>query len=209
MAEDDLSKLLQDIFRSENAPPLNDAVVDAFLNTSTECPDSVIDNVRTRFVEKLFAETYHDPIMHVEQKQSFGHWLEHAREATRVSRHDVGIAVGKDERFIEAAENGTTQPWQMKSGELVKLVSLFKLHMNAVTDLVKCSFAVNNLEVGGVSARSYGGKMSPRRGSSASHALDLYLAKNSSSSESNDEIDDCLNKLRAELRQLGLNNLLD
>jgi hypothetical protein len=170
----------------------------------------MIDRVRTGFVVKLLAEIYPHPIKHVEEKLSFGRWVEQARETARISRYDIGIAMGKNEPFIEALETGTTQPWQLKTSELASLVALFKLHINAISDLVICSFAISNLRLSGnISARSHRGKMTSRRGSSTSRALDLFLANNASNSEPNDQVKDCLNRLRAELQQLGLNNLVE
>ena len=178
MAEDDPSKLLQAMLRSENGPPLNDAVVDAFLASATESPDNMIDRVRTRFVAKLLAEIYPHPIKHVEEKLSFGRWVEQARETARISRYDIGIAMGKNEPFIEAVETGTTQPWQMKASELASLVALFKLHINAISDLITCSLAISNVRLtGNVSARSHSGRMMSRRGSSTRRALDLFWPK--------------------------------
>src|SRR5205085_5128862 len=145
MSDEDISKLLEKMLRSEHAPPLTDSVVDAFLASEAECPDEMVDRVRACFVEKVLADLHRTPVKRGEGKLSFGRWVEQAREGARLSRHDLGSALDKDQSFVESVETGGTQPWHMKSRELARIVSLFRLHIDAVSGLILCSFALNNV----------------------------------------------------------------
>lgn len=210
MSDEDVSKLLKEMLRSEHAPPLTDSVVDAFLSSEAECSNEMVDRVRARFVEKVLADLHRDPVKRVEGKLSFGRWVEQAREGARLSRHDLGSVLGKEQSFVESVETGGTQPWHMNSGELARIVSLFRLHVDAVSDLILRSFALNNVRLRGeVLARSHRGRMSLERGSSTRRALDMYLARNVSGGEPNEEVSECLNALRDELRRIEATDLVD
>jgi transcriptional regulator with XRE-family HTH domain len=204
-----ISKLLEDMLRSEHAPPLTDSVVDAFLASEVECPEGIVNRVRARFVERVLADLRQEPVRKVEEKLSFGRWVEQARENARLSRQDVGAAIGKDQSFIESVESGFTLPWGLKTTELARIVSLFRLHVDAVSELVSRSFALSSVRIRGeVLARSHRGRMSQERGSSTRRALDMFLAQNVKDGELNEEVTNCLGALRDELRRMGALELL-
>jgi transcriptional regulator with XRE-family HTH domain len=210
MGNNDISKLLTDMLRSEEAPPLTDSLVDAFLASDAECHEGMVDRVRARFVEKVLAESCGHDITRIVEKVPFGRWMEQTREAARLSRLDLSIALGKHEHFVEAIEIGNTMPWQLKCTELARVVALFRLHIHALSDLMERSFALSSARLSGeVMARSHRGKMSSDRGSSTRRALDMYLAKNASQREPSSEVNDCLNDLRLELRRMGCDQLVD
>ncbi len=209
MSDKDISEFLNDMLRSEHAPPLTDSVVDAFLASETECSEEMVNRVRVRFVEKVLADLHQEPVRKVEEKISLGRWLEQARERAHLGRHDIGAAIGRDQLFIESIETGDTQPWGLKVSELARIVSLFGLHIDAVSELISGSFALSNIRIQGeVLARSHRGRMSQERGSSTRRALDMFLARNVERCESSEEVTNCLTALRDELQRIGALELL-
>jgi transcriptional regulator with XRE-family HTH domain len=210
MSDDEVSNILDEMLRSEYAPPLTDSIVDAFLSSDAECSNEMIDRVRARFAEKVLADFQTNPVKHIEGKLSFGRWVEQRREEARLSKADLSSNLGVDATFVESLETGRTQPWDLKEMVLARIVSLFRLHIDAASDLILRSFALNNVRLRGeVLARSHSGRMSLERGSSTRRALDMYLSKNVSSGEPNEQVIKCLNSLRDELLRLGASDLMD
>lgn len=210
MRGEDISELFERMMRSEHAPPLTDSVVDAFLASGAECPEEMVNRVRARFVEKVLFDMHRQPVRRVEEKLSFGRWVEHARESARLSRQDVGAAVGKDQSFIESVETGVTQPWVLKAGELARIVSLFRLHVDAASELIARSFALGSVRPRGeVLARSHRGKTSPGRGSYTRRSLDVPTERDAAGGEASGEVTNCLSALRDELRRTGASELTD
>ena len=210
MSDDEVSKILDEVLRSEYAPPLTDSIVDAFLSSDAECSDDMIEKVRSRFAEKVLADFQTEPVRHIEGKLSFGRWVEQRREEARLSKIDLSSILGVDPTFVESVETGRTQPWDLKATVLARIVLLFKLHIDAASDLILRSFALNNVRLRGeVLARSHSGRMSLERGSTTRRALDMYLSKNVSSGEPNEQVTKCLNSLRDELRRAGASDLVD
>lgn len=209
MNDEELSELLKLTFHSEDSPELTDAVVDAFLTTEAECSSEKTGRVRARFVQKVLFAVHCDPVRRIDRKWSFGRWIEATRESVRLTRSDVGEALRKDALFIERLESGEKLPWKYSPGDVAELVCLFRVHMDAVTQLINNSVAVSQASVGTVVARSRGGRMSSDRGDSTKRALDMFLAHHASPSKPDVDVTNWLDSLRETLRQRDANDLLE
>jgi transcriptional regulator with XRE-family HTH domain len=201
MSEEDIPKLLRTTLYSEDAPELNDAVIDAFLSTPTQCPPETVNRVRTLFVTKLFETFHYEPVREIKEKWPFGRWVEAIRESFRLTREDLATTLHKEPSFLERFENGDSPPWSFSAKDVADLICLLRIHISAVHELVMNSLAVAQTRgVGPVSARSYSGKLSEVRGHAVKKALDLYLARNIKPSDMNDEVKSWMEDVRKNIQ---------
>lgn len=211
MNDEEIIKLLQLTTARENIAQLNDEAVDEFLSQAKDCPAEKTDRVRKRYIEKILEELNPLPVRKIETKATFGRWLEAARKNAHLSRTDVAAVLEQQPIFIEKIERGDILPWNCKPEFVVDLMNLFRVHMEAVTQLVSASIAVSQIRgIGPVAARARGGKMSKDRGESASRALDLFLVHNTDQPEKpEDAVLMWTEKLHEALRERKLNYLTD
>lgn len=201
MSDEDILKLIEESSRSECAPPLTDSVVDAFLATPTECTEGAVDRMRARFVKKVLSDAQKAPVKEVGD-QPFGRWIESVRKKARLTARDIGAAIGKDQTFIEKIENGTSLPWSLPLADITNLVRLFRVHINAFTQLITSSFTLSHARVSGdVIGRSHGGKATPERGDSLRRSLDRYLAKKAKKEELSEDVKNFIRELHKNLEQ--------
>jgi hypothetical protein len=202
MSQEDLENLLRSTICSEDSPGLSDAVVGAFISTQTPTSREITDRVRAKFVARVL-DAFHDtPVREIREKWPFGRWIEAVRESVRLTRADIGAAVSRSSDFIEKLENGDLPPWSFKPDEIADLVCLFRIHMNAIAQLVSYSAAVSQRRtIGHVSARSHSGRISEARGRSAKKALDLYLARNVEPSPASEDINRWMEELKKSIQR--------
>lgn len=209
MNEEDITKLLEMTLHSEDSPELNDAVVDAFLAIETKCPPEKTERVRARFVEKILSSVHCEPVQRVDKRWSFGRWIEATRESVRLTREDVATALHKDFTFVEKVEKGESLPWKCHPSDIADVVCLFRVHMDAVQQLVVNTVAVNQIHgLGSVSARSRSGLISSDRGETTKRALDMFLAHHAAPATPDTDVSNWLNALRDTLQQRGADYLL-
>jgi transcriptional regulator with XRE-family HTH domain len=210
MSDEDIDKLLHDLFRSEYAPPLTDALVDAFLDTPVECSQESINRIRARFAEKVLMDIHKTPVTDIKEKLPFGRWIEAIRQKARLTREDVATAIKKDANYIEAIETGTLAPWNSGTSDIVRLIDLFRLHIRAFSELLSISFAVNQRKGAiGVSPRRSSKQGAKAENEIMSRVLDIRLANKSLPGELNNEIREFLNGVANELMQCQIKDLLD
>ncbi len=211
MNDEEIIKLLQLTVARENVAELNDQAVDEFLSQAKECPAERTDRVRKRYIEKILEELNPLPVRKIENKTTFGRWLEAARRSVHLSCADVAAALFQEPVFMEKVERGDVLPWECKPELIAEMMNLFRVHMEGVTKLISASAAVSQVRgIGPVAARARGGKPSKDRGESASRALDLFLAHNT---EHQEKPDDAVllwtEKLRRALRERKFDYLTD
>lgn len=210
MNDEEILKLLEITICSEHSPEINDEVADAILSRSEECPPEKMARVRARFVEKVILTLHPQPVKEIGGKWPLGRWFEAIRESLRLTREDVAVAIGKEVSFVERLERGEVLPWESDPGEVAELMRLFRLHLNAASQLVNNSAAVNQVNsVRSAAARSRGGHASSERGDSTKRALEMFLAHNAASAKPDDNITEWLDALSLALRCRGLNELVD
>lgn len=209
MSDEDILRLLGESYCSEHDLPLTNSVVDAFIATPTECSDGAVDRMWARFVEKVLSDFHQTPVREVEDLP-FGRWIEATRKKAGLTSQDIGTAIGKDQTFIERIENGTTYPWSLSLSDITNLVRLFRLHINAFTQLAASSLTLSRARTAGdVIGRSHGGKSTQERGDSLRRSLDLYLAKNAKREEPSEEITNLIGELRKSLERQQATDLFD
>jgi len=209
MSDEDILELLEDTLCSENAPPLTDSVVDAFLAAPVEASQASVDRMRARFVERLLADLHQEPVKGVED-QPFGRWIEAERRRALLTEGDIANAIGKEPLYVEHLETGATYPWNLNPGDIAKLIRLFRIHISAVAQLISCSFNLSRTRLAGdVIGRAHGGHATKERGDSVKRALDLYMAKNAKKQEPSGELTAWLAEVRDRLKDQGAVDLLD
>jgi hypothetical protein len=210
MNDEEITKLLELTICSEHSPDLNDEVVDAILSRAEECLPEKTARVRRRFVEKILWTLHHEPVRRIDNKWTLGRWIEAVRESVRLTRADIATAIGQDIAFVERLERGELLPWDCHPDSAANLMSLFRIHINAMSQLVWNSATVSQVRgVGSVAARSRSGHASSDRGESTKRALDLFLAHNAAPAKSDANVSNWIESVRDALRKRQLDELLD
>lgn len=209
MNDEELLRILRFTVCSDIAPELTDQAVDEFISASPESSPEHLRRLTAKFVEKVFASIHGEPVKDLQQKWTFGRWFEAMRESVRLTRKEIATALNQDPSFVERLEAGDVVPWAFSARDIGDLVCLFRVHMNAVSDLISNSIAVSQLPgLGPVAARSQGGRISEARGHSAKRALDLYLARKAGPAKPDQTVTDWMSALRSDLKRRGAKHLL-
>lgn len=209
MHEDELLELFRAASDLDSSTVLDDALVDAFLALEPECSPERARRVERLFVKKLFEEIHREPVRSLAAKWPFHRWIESIRTSFRLTRDDIATALNKDHEFVERLENGEKLPWEFKANDIGDVVCLFRIHMNAVAELIGNSVSLSSFRgLGTVSARSHQGRMSKARGDSTKKALDLYVARNAAPVEPDKNVQRWLGDLRQELEGRHADDLL-
>jgi hypothetical protein len=192
----------------DDASPLSDAAVDAFLNASPAIDLKRTEQVRRLFVQRLLAALHPVPVRHVEQPWSFGRWIEAIRLSVGLSRADVATAINDDAHLLERLEHSDVPPWQVRTSAVADLICLFRIHISAVEEMfLKSQAVVRGHQTAAAAARS--SQIDPKsRGEAARKALDLYLAAKSHTSVTSSIPPGVMDALRRELEQRSAFDLL-
>jgi hypothetical protein len=205
---DEFLKILQETIDAEQPGELSDAVVDAFLSVPSPRSPETEHRIEAKFVAKLFADLHREPVKNLAAKWPFNRWLEAIRESLRLTRLDVAAALGREVEFVESLENGDRLPWDFTPSDIGDVISLFRVHMTAVTELIANSFTVFNSPGVEAVARAHHGRMSEKRGRSTRRALDLYVARNAPVTEPGAEVLAWLKDVRTELDRRQRHDLI-
>ncbi len=209
MNEDELLELFREATCSDEANQLDDVSVDTFLAFPAECSPARAHRIGRLFVRKLFEEIHREPVRTLSTKWPFHRWLESMRTSIRLTRDDIAIALNKDQEFIERLEKGEKLPWEFQAKDIGDVVCLFRIHINAVTELIGNSVSLAGFHgLGAVTARSHKGRMSRARGDSTKRALDLYVARNAKPIKPDPHVERWLGELRQELKNRRAQELL-
>lgn len=209
MNEDELLELFREASDSEDSTNLDDATVRLFLAAPAECSPERTQRIGTLFAQKLFQEIHQEPVRSLGAKWPFHRWLESMRTSVRLTRDDIALALNKDTEFVERLENGDRPPWEFKVKDIGDVICLFRIHMNAVAELIANSVSLEGFRgLRTVSARSHQGRILRTRGDSTKRALDLYVARNASPVKPSAEVERWLADLRRELENRHIQDLL-
>lgn len=211
MSDKEMNELLREMFRSEDSPPLTDAIVDSFLALPEEYPEEKIRRMRSRFVERLLAEANPEPVRTLKEKLPFGRWLEAVRQKAKLTREDVAAVIGVEPAYVEQIETGDLAPQSLPGNELGPLVQLFRLHVDAMRHLLLTSIAVGRARANlGVAGRLTPGKEARKTADAMKLALDTYLADTVEiGADAESEVEDCLTTVRGYLEARQARELLD
>jgi transcriptional regulator with XRE-family HTH domain len=158
------------------AEPLSDSLIEAFLNGVVEPDEARTMRIRRAFVHRLLSQLHPVPVRHVEDRWSFGRWIEAIRQSVGLTRADIAAAISDDAGFVERVERTDVPPWLLETRPLADLICLFRVHISAVEVLfVRSGAVVRGHETTAAAARSAISDLN-NRGESARKALDLYLA---------------------------------
>lgn len=139
MKDDELQEDLDDFLRSYRAPWLTDSFVDAFMASPVESSPESVERMHKLYVEKCVRDLG-GPVRRIGEFKRFGEWISQRRKFAGLGRRDVAQAFGKETSFIEAVETERTPPWKLQHEELANLASLFRLHINALSELLSNTF---------------------------------------------------------------------
>ena len=208
MSDEDAVKHSQQVMQSESTSDLDDKRFKTF-SPAADCSHSELNRVRALFVAKVFRAIHHQPVRHFDEKWTFGRWLEAIRESVRLTREDIADAIGKDVLFVEQLENGEVLPWECSSSDIADLVCLFRIHINAVLQLLMSTIAVGQIRcLGSVGGPPYERHLLEPNNKAVRKAFDLYLARNADTYEMSESISDWLDCLRQDLKSRSMDLLL-
>jgi transcriptional regulator with XRE-family HTH domain len=204
---DQILKLLNEPYYDEDEV-LTDAEVDEYLSNPVECPSETLQRIRARIIEKLLRERYPKPIAQAEGTP-FGRWIEEARKKTGISTEALEEAIGKKKPYVERLESGALLPWKLPAVDIARLACLFRIHIQALHQMVSASHTVSQTSLTGeIMARSQGGRISKERGDATKRALDLFLARNASKPTLSIEIENWLKDVQANLEKSNSKDLI-
>lgn len=159
--------------------PLTDEFVDHFLTGTVQASAHNV-RVRALYTRKLLASLYPTPVRHVEERWSFGRWLEAARGSLGISIADVALAIDTDVISLERLERSDVPPWEFRPALVAELSCLFRVHIEALQQMFSKSAAVAHGHGTTIAAARSVVRDADARADSARRALDLYLAANAS-----------------------------
>jgi hypothetical protein len=138
MKDAEIKELLKDMFQSEEAPPVTDVEVDAFLalNREEESSAEFVERARADFAKKVFSQVYKQPIRRAERAPTFGKWIKGLRERARVGRMAAAFAIRQDTLFIDRLESGKLLPWKLPAANTALLMNVYRIHYQAVRNLI-------------------------------------------------------------------------
>lgn len=143
MNEKELIELIKESLLSEEAPPLTDAEAEVFLSLPMQDSPVNLKRMRKRLAERVLIARHQEPVRRIEQKITFGTWIRRARNAARLSHDVIATAIGKDSLFIESVENEEALPWMLTPSAMAGMVILFRLHIDAVRQLLSYSYVAD------------------------------------------------------------------
>ena len=202
-----IEEIIESLFASDLAPPLTDAVVDAYLNTCNEYPLERIKVMRARFVDKALVDLHKTPVKEIKEQISFGRWIKETRKKAYLTQEDISNKLHNDIDFINSIESNSVLPWQSNTENIANLVILFRIHFIAIVELFRSSFAISqNQNSFGISARTNKMEDKTKAQDAIKKALEIHYA--SKDIELSDEVKDFLNLLKKELERKGALNLI-
>jgi len=202
--------LASGIRRGEIDLEVNDKVVDSLLSqirseASDQSKARVKSKVKVRIEDAAISQS-----KHVIQWKGvpFGRYIEAVRERAGLTRFAIADRLGKDESYLQRLERGDISPAALPIVEVVKVVELFHLKLNAVNEmLLATSRVVEKKRTFRAAARSHGGMRHDTRSEDVERALDAFTRKiqGQKVSEVPDpkEIQICISKLEVELKKRG------
>jgi hypothetical protein len=137
----EIETAVMELFRSEYAPPI----------PSLEGPDESMQvyfteedlpRMSVRITIKLIRDRFPEPLHNVEDIQPLWHWVETVRLDVLLTPRKINDALNQPLGFIERFETGQVIPWQLSALEGADIAILFRLHKDALRDLLRWSAAV-------------------------------------------------------------------
>jgi transcriptional regulator with XRE-family HTH domain len=191
------------ILRSDYAPSIPPEVIHTYLSLPVEEIEVDTNLMFGHFIKKVLADLHRRPVRNIAPEWPFGRWLEDTRQSVRFSRTDIAGALNKDESFVERLETGEILPWQLSLYDAAEIVILFRVHMDAIKQLVESSYVVSKAREALEKAEQSGhrGKPFAEADPLAKLTVDLYYARNSEPIEMSEEAKQWLKDLLDELKQ--------
>lgn len=210
MSDKAIRKLLEAALLLEDSPVLTDSAVDALMSLPADTSPEILEQGRARIAEKILGKVYPEPVRHIEEKLTFGRWVEKVRKKAHLTHKFIAAALNKEPSFIEQLETGDILPWELTPGEGADIVSLFRIHLSAVVQLLEISLDVSKELAKGeaIAARAHKGRPSRKRSESTRLAWELYLANRAEKAELTPEIVNWLNEVRKVLQERQVMHLL-
>ena len=209
MSDEKLKRLLNLALLSDDSDRINDETLNLIFSRMEKYPPEKLNRMQKLFVEKLFREKYPNPVTKIEKKITFGAWIQEKRRSLNLTSFDIANALELKESFIENLEVSRTHLWDFSPGLTVNFMNLYRIHFNAIKELILTSDSVNQSSgTGMVYARSRKGRMSSPRGDSTSRALESFLANNTSDTEISAEVCQWLESLKAILNNSEQTDLI-
>lgn len=197
---DRTKKLQETAFETSLLAPLTDSVVDEYLSMPLEYSEEEQKQMYARYVEKVLKKLHPRQIIHLDEKWPLGRWLEATRSSAHLTREDIADTIGQSVSYIAEIETEEIPPWEIPSREAAKLAILFRMHVDALAEMVYASYAVREARKKLPSHLSSLGLNAETTGHSVDLALDLYYARNAPAMDPIVDIDKWLSDVQYEIK---------
>jgi hypothetical protein len=210
VSDEAVRKLLEAALLLEDSPVLTDSVVDALMSMPSDVPSETLERGLAQFAEKVLGKLHQEPVRKIEEKLTFGRWIEKVRKKARLAYEFIAAALKKDPLFVEQLETGDILPWELTPIEGADIIALFRIHLTAVVQLLEISLDVSKELANGeaIAARAHKGRPSRKRSESTRLAWELYLAHRAEKAELTPEIVNWLNEVGKVLKDRQAMHLL-
>jgi transcriptional regulator with XRE-family HTH domain len=199
MGDEHRTKPLEETLLSDVTLPLTDEMVDAYLSEARSYPRETVERMLKQYAIRAFEKLHPKSVRHIEESITFGRWIEEKRMDALLTRADLASVLGKRTSYVERLETGKILPWTVSVIDLADLLFLFRVHIDAVPELMERSLAVS-MEY----ERAKREKASIRiarpevKDPGIRKALDEHLARTLPKEELSGEVTACLQALRHE-----------
>ena len=133
-----VDKLLRSALRPKGSAPLTGGELEDSLlpKGGIDFPPSYIERAEARFAQRVFESEHEEPIRSAGDSTTFGEFIRRIRSEATVARRAAAAAVEKDLSFINQLESGAVLPWKLPSIDVARVVKLYRIHSEAVWNLV-------------------------------------------------------------------------
>jgi transcriptional regulator with XRE-family HTH domain len=198
---DRTKKLRETAFEITLWTPLTDSIVDEFLSMPMEYSEEEQKQMYARYVEKALKKLHPKRIVRLAEQWPLGHWLKATRSSGHLTREDIADTIGQSASYIMQIETEQILPWEIPSDEAAKLAILFRVHIDALGEMVYASYAVREARKKLPSDLSSLGLNTETIGPSVDLAIDLYYARNSPPVNALPQIEKWLNEVRDAMKK--------
>jgi len=128
------------LFRSEYAPPIPSGERSGE-STEVYFTEEDLPRMSVRITLKIIRDRHPEPLHRVEDIQPLWRWVETVRLDLLLTPRRINNALNQPLGFIERFETGQIVPWQLSPGVGADIAILFRLHKEALRDLLRWSAA--------------------------------------------------------------------
>lgn len=198
---DRTNKLRKSAFEASLPAPPTDLVVDTYLSLPSEYSEEEQKQMYARYVERVLRKLHPKRIVRLAEQWPLGHWLKTTRTSAHLTHEDIADAISQSASYIVQIETEQIRPWEIPSDEAARLAILFRVHIDALGEMVYASYAVHEARKKLPSDLSSLGLNPRTTGPSVDLAMDLYYARNSPPVSALPQIEKWLSEVRDAIKK--------